>query len=86
MNRLLPVITFMLAAGCGSPAPERSTAPSVPPRFVDLTHELSGDSIFWPTGEIFRLEQASRHDPRVRIAAFQRYWSAGVGAQAAGLE
>ena len=26
---------------------------------MDLTHELSGDSIFWPTGETFRLEKVA---------------------------
>ena len=59
MNRLLPLVTLILAAGCSSPARERSAAPSAPPRYVDLTHELSSDSIFWPTGETFRLEKVA---------------------------
>jgi len=63
MNRLLPAIALIIAtacaAGCGSPARERSAAPSAPPRYVDLTHELSSDSIFWPTGETFRLEKVA---------------------------
>ena len=59
MNRLLFAITLILAAGCGSPAREQSAAPSAPPRYVDLTHELSSDSIFWPTGETFRLEKVA---------------------------
>ena len=59
MNRLLPLVTLILATGCSSPARERSAAPSAPPRYVDLTHELSSDSIFWPTGETFRLEKVA---------------------------
>jgi len=59
MNRLLPVVTLILATGCSSPARERSAAPSAPQRYVDLTHELSSDSIFWPTGETFRLEKVA---------------------------
>ena len=54
---LLCPIAIVLA-GCSSPPPQTvsSTTSSAPPRYVDLTHDLSADSIFWPTGPGFRLD------------------------------
>ena len=45
-----------LAVVSCAPASETPTG-AVPVRYVDLTHELSADSIFWPTGETFKLEK-----------------------------
>jgi kynurenine formamidase len=44
--------------GCGSPAPRPAATAGAPPatRYVDLTHDLSADAIFWPTGPAFRLD------------------------------
>jgi kynurenine formamidase len=51
------MLALILAAGCTSPAPQgRSSTLPATERYVDLTHELSEQSIFWPTGETFRLE------------------------------
>ena len=51
------LLALILAAGCTSPPhqapPSTSSATG---RYVDLTHDLSEESIFWPTGETFRLE------------------------------
>lgn len=39
-----------------APAPAQPTAAVVGAmRYVDLTHELSSESVFWPTGETFKL-------------------------------
>jgi kynurenine formamidase len=51
------LLALGLMAGCTSPAqqtpPSTSTASA---RYVDLTHDLSRESLFWPTAETFRLE------------------------------
>jgi kynurenine formamidase len=59
------LLMLVLVAGCTSPAqqtpaaqqpPAASTAASTgPPRYVDLTHDLGPDSLFWPTAETFHL-------------------------------
>ena len=54
-------LTAAAAIACGAPAPE-TAAPAAtpgPPRYVDLTHDLSADSIFWPTGPTFRLDNVA---------------------------
>jgi kynurenine formamidase len=57
MSRLqwLSILAFV-CAGCGPSAPQPAAA-TTPVRYVDLTHELGADSIFWPTGETFTLEK-----------------------------
>jgi len=56
---------MVATAACAPPAPSSSapTAASTttvnPPRYVDLTHDLSADSIFWPTGPVFRLDSVA---------------------------
>ncbi len=42
-----------LLSGCAG----RQPAPLVPGRWVDLTHAFSGQTIYWPTAEPFRLEK-----------------------------
>ena len=55
----IPVLALS-ACTVSAPGPEERAAPAAAPaRFVDLTHELSADSIFWPTGETFRLDKVS---------------------------
>jgi len=52
---LLPI------AGCAPPQ-NTVTPPSAAratARYLDLTHDLSSESIFWPTGETFRLEKTA---------------------------
>jgi kynurenine formamidase len=54
------MLALILTAGCTSPAQQvpSSTSPA-PERYIDLTHDLSEQSIFWPTGETFRLESVA---------------------------
>jgi kynurenine formamidase len=61
MQRLASLAGFvlLLTTGCAAPAPERAAAQSAAPRYVDLTHDLSADSIFWPTGDPFKLEKVA---------------------------
>jgi len=47
--------TILVACTQPAPPPEATTTPSAP-RYVDLTHTLGADSIFWPTGDTFRLD------------------------------
>ena len=56
----LSILAAILAA-CTSSAPERAApAPAAAAqRYVDLTHELSSDNIFWPTGDPFRLDKVA---------------------------
>jgi kynurenine formamidase len=54
----LASLALLAATGCASPAREAAPSPA-PPRYVDLTHDLSADSIFWPTGERFRLDKVA---------------------------
>ena len=57
--RSLVAVTLLFAAACNAPAPERPAAAPAAPRYVDLTHELSADNIFWPTGDTFRLDKVA---------------------------
>jgi kynurenine formamidase len=52
------LIALLSLVGCASPAPQPASTTTSPgaPRYVDLTHDLSADSIFWPTGPGFRLD------------------------------
>ena len=51
---------LLLCAACTAPAggPSRPAAAAVF-RYVDLTHDLSSDSVFWPTGETFQLTKVA---------------------------
>jgi kynurenine formamidase len=51
---------LLLSAACTAPAggPPRAAA-AVVLRYVDLTHDLSSDSVFWPTGETFQLTKVA---------------------------
>jgi kynurenine formamidase len=54
---ILPLLGLTLIACAGqAPEPTPSPAPARTARYVDLTHDLSTESIFWPTGETFRLD------------------------------
>jgi kynurenine formamidase len=55
MNRLAYLPLLLLSASCTSPQRSASSAA----RYIDLTHELSAESIFWPTGDTFRLEKVA---------------------------
>src|SRR5688572_25376439 len=61
----MKAITFLaatlVASACSSPSPRTSVPPAASgaPRYVDLTHDLSADSIFWPTGPGFRLDRVA---------------------------
>ena len=51
---------LILAAGCAPPAqPAPPAASSATGRYVDLTHPLNEESIFWPTAEKFHLEKVA---------------------------
>jgi kynurenine formamidase len=62
------LMALVLMAGCTPPtqqnpgaeqtppAASSSTTATAPPRYVDLSHDLSPESLFWPTAETFRLE------------------------------
>src|SRR5262245_58931201 len=56
-NAMLALM-IVATAGCGAYQPPAATAAAAP-RFVDLTHDLSEDSIFWPTGQRFRLDKVA---------------------------
>jgi kynurenine formamidase len=45
-----------LVLGCTSSTPP---TPQARVRYIDLTHDLAADSIFWPTGETFRLDKVA---------------------------
>jgi kynurenine formamidase len=51
-----------LAGGCSAPAPQTPPAQQTPApaaasaRYVDLSHDLGAESIFWPTAETFHLK------------------------------
>ena len=53
------IAVVVVACSSSSPQPVPTTTSSAPPRFVDLTHDLSADSIFWPTGPGFRLDSVA---------------------------
>jgi kynurenine formamidase len=55
--RLLAVVAILGAASCAPSGPARQSATA--PRYVDLTHDLSSQSIFWHTGETFRLDSVA---------------------------
>ncbi len=58
MNRVTPrlvtVMTAALLAGCVAVPPADEGV------WVDLTHELSSDAVFWPTGDRFQLVQQAK--------------------------
>jgi kynurenine formamidase len=49
----------LTACAAPPPGPASSPAPAAGTRYVDLTHDLSADSIFWPTGDTFRLDSVA---------------------------
>ena len=53
----LTSIALLGVTACGSPARQPAASSSV--RYVDLSHDLSSQSIFWPTGETFRLDKVA---------------------------
>jgi kynurenine formamidase len=59
-------LALVLVAGCSSPAQQTPPAqqappatPPAPPRYVDLSHDLGPDSLFWPTAETFHLTKVA---------------------------
>ena len=50
------VFVLVLSVGCSS-TPRQASSGQV--RYVDLTHDLSSESVFWPTGETFRLDKVA---------------------------
>ena len=63
MTRLssLPLLVALGIAACASPPQQTTPAAAAPAtrRYVDLSHDLSSQAIFWPTGETFRLDTAA---------------------------
>ena len=51
----LIVLVILITSGCRASPPQQTAAP----RYVDLTHDLSSESVFWPTGETFRLDKVA---------------------------
>jgi len=45
--------------GCGTQSTPAQAPAASNERYVDLTHDLSSESIFWPTGETFRLDKVA---------------------------
>jgi kynurenine formamidase len=56
MKTLLTVTFALLAVGCSRP-PDRPTWPAG--AIVDLSHDYSDETIFWPTAEPFKLEKVA---------------------------
>ena len=54
--RALIVVFAVLAAGCSRPV-ERAPRPS--DTLVDLSHDYSDQTVFWPTAEAFKLEKVA---------------------------
>jgi kynurenine formamidase len=52
----LPLLVAFAIAACGSPPQQTTPAAPATRRYVDLSHDLSSQAIFWPTGETFRLD------------------------------
>ncbi len=53
-------VALLLSAACTAPAGGLSRpAAAAVPRYVDLTHDLSSESVFWPTGETFQLTKVA---------------------------
>ena len=52
--RFLTALAALSLFACAAPAPNLSSG-----RWVDLTHDLAEDSVFWPTADGFRHEVAS---------------------------
>jgi kynurenine formamidase len=58
------LLMLVLVAGCTQPTQQTPPAPQASPsapaaanaRYVDLSHDLSAESVFWPTAERFKLE------------------------------
>jgi kynurenine formamidase len=50
------VLMLVVSIGCSSTPPNVSSGNV---RYVDLTHDLSSESVFWPTGETFRLDKVA---------------------------
>ena len=46
----------ILACGCSAPAPRAFAADRT---LVDLSHEYSGETVFWPTADAFKLEKVA---------------------------
>ena len=61
MTRATLIAGVLFVAGCSSPQqpPPAASASSAQPRYVDLTHDLSSESVFWPTGPAFRLDKVA---------------------------
>ena len=55
----LPLLVALGIAACGSPPRQTTRAAAATRRYVDLSHDLSSQAIFWPTGETFRLDTAA---------------------------
>lgn len=57
----LPILAVFATAACApaSQPPAQQASPASAPRYVDLTHDLSAEAIFWPTGETFRLDKVA---------------------------
>ena len=54
----LIVVVAITAAACSRPE-ERAQARWPPGRLVDLSHDYSDQTVFWPTAEAFKLEKVA---------------------------
>ncbi|MDZ7342892.1 MAG: cyclase family protein [candidate division KSB1 bacterium] len=53
MNKIKPTLLFAMALAF---ACSKSNAPKLTGRWIDLTHEFSSATIYWPTSETFKLD------------------------------
>jgi kynurenine formamidase len=51
--KLYPLIGLMMALGCAKPSPFPTG------RWIDLSHDFSSETIYWPTAEPFKLDTVS---------------------------
>ena len=53
------LLTVLLGAACATSPQDKSTVDPSKGEWVDLSHDLAADTIYWPTAEPFKLETVS---------------------------
>lgn len=57
ISKFIPILGAILIMGYAANGYAQSDYVSLPPgKWIDLTHDFSSDTVYWPTGEGFKLE------------------------------